>query len=298
MRQAIKPENERRRRAGEPLVTLEDLPEEPPEDLSALPGSIPADHPAYPLLPAQNPRAGFARFDVKQVMAEAEAASNPLPARGGPDPDADFEELPHDPVDHRELSAPELDGLERETEQQYLEFLNAEHRPHANSPWPQELRLAAARVVCTRIALGQSLNTILAAGDRPRYLPSAHSFLSWVFRDEDPAIRDWYDRAREIRAEKYADEAVEIADLARYAGGKDNATVQACKLRVQTRQWAAAKFHPKTYGEKVNGERGVKVVIGTNLEGAETQAQDGAYEVSVKMPGRDAKDITPEGENP
>jgi hypothetical protein len=68
------------------------------------------------------------------------------------------------------------------------------------------------------------------------------------WRREDPEFATAYARAREDRAELLADEIIALADAAQ---GLDSAGVQACRLRVDARKWAAAKLLPRVYGDRI-----------------------------------------------
>ena len=72
----------------------------------------------------------------------------------------------------------------------------------------------------------------------------------WAWLDKHQEFADKYARARELQAEYYADEMVEIADSA------DKDTAQAARVRVDTRKWIASKLRPKKYGDLVKHEHG------------------------------------------
>ena len=83
----------------------------------------------------------------------------------------------------------------------------------------------------------------------------------WVRSDDRRA--ELYLRAREDRAEKFADEIVAISDeatvTAKHMGEEvvlvlDAAAVSRNKLRVDSRKWIAAKLKPRVYGDKVQVE--------------------------------------------
>lgn len=65
-----------------------------------------------------------------------------------------------------------------------------------------------------------------------------------------------YARATELRAEKMADEMLEIADNFEHdmiiPGVVDHAVVNRDRLRVDSRKWLLAKLHPKKYGDKID----------------------------------------------
>lgn len=81
----------------------------------------------------------------------------------------------------------------------------------------------------------------------------------WI--DSDPTRSALYARAREDRADRLADEIVDIAeeaDVAVKVDGEDQrlvldaTAVQRNKLRVDARKWVAAKLKPRVYGEKLD----------------------------------------------
>ena len=80
----------------------------------------------------------------------------------------------------------------------------------------------------------------------------------WVRSDDRRA--ELYLRAREDRAEKFADEIVAISDEATVTAKMDGenvtfaidaAAVSRNKLRVDSRKWIAAKLKPRVYGDRV-----------------------------------------------
>lgn len=78
-----------------------------------------------------------------------------------------------------------------------------------------------------------------------------------LLKDEDKLNR--YARATEMRAERMADELLEIADhrsedfVETEDGGYiDHSIVNRDRLRVDSRKWLLAKLHPKKYGDKVD----------------------------------------------
>jgi len=79
-----------------------------------------------------------------------------------------------------------------------------------------------------------------------------------LIKDEKKLNR--YARAIEIRADKMAEEMLEIADnyehdVIKDKDGKeiiDHAVVNRDRLRVDSRKWLLAKLHPKKYGDKID----------------------------------------------
>ncbi|MFL5018251.1 MAG: terminase small subunit protein, partial [Rhizobium sp.] len=79
-----------------------------------------------------------------------------------------------------------------------------------------------------------------------------------------------YALAREIQADGFVDEMVEIADdraddwiekknaSGETTGWQENGeAIRRSQLRIATRQWVAEKLRPKKYGSKVEPDRGV-----------------------------------------
>ena len=77
-------------------------------------------------------------------------------------------------------------------------------------------------------------------------MPTRVTVWNWLYRH--PEFFNAYARARENRADLLFEECLDISDRAQHL---DNmAAVQAARLRVDTRKWAAAKLNPKNYGDR------------------------------------------------
>lgn len=100
------------------------------------------------------------------------------------------------------------------------------------------------------IACGASLTKAL---QRVRPSPSY-----WWAKDalrRDPELRARYQEAVEDRADRLAEELLELADTEipqDLDGPARSAFVQQLRLRVDARKWAAAKLRPRTYGDRVD----------------------------------------------
>jgi len=109
-----------------------------------------------------------------------------------------------------------------------------------------------------RIVAGESLNRIL----KDDHLPSMSSVFSWLTDESRPEFLDKYNKAKELQAEYYADELIDIADDAAndyfekaLATGEvvqvaNSEHIQRSRLRVDTRKWVASKLLRKRYGDK------------------------------------------------
>lgn len=82
-------------------------------------------------------------------------------------------------------------------------------------------------------------------------MPDWSTVLRWAGDDSHPFCQQ-YARAREIQADTWADEIIEVADEA-----IDHESAAAAKVRVDARKWVASKLKPKRYGESV-GDAGSK----------------------------------------
>lgn len=101
-----------------------------------------------------------------------------------------------------------------------------------------------AATVCDAIADGANFAELI----KQRIVPSWSTLFRWTYANDD--FREAYERARETRAWKWAEEIVEIAD----APAADMAAVGAAKLRVEARKWLLSKMLPRQFGDRVGVE--------------------------------------------
>lgn len=107
-------------------------------------------------------------------------------------------------------------------------------------------------LICARISEGESLNKIT----KDESMPNKITFYRWLRENQELCAQ--YARAREDRADTYADEIVDIADDSSNDtivddDGKttvNHDVIQRSRLRIDARKWIACKLHPKNYGEK------------------------------------------------
>lgn len=123
---------------------------------------------------------------------------------------------------------------------------------------PSTYSRAVADEICRRMAEGESLNEICRSED----FPAASTVRGWVMDDRD-GLSARYARARELQAETWADEIVEIADNGlndwqerTLPNGStvelpDHEYITRSRLRVDTRKWLLSKLRPGMYGDKV-----------------------------------------------
>ena len=107
--------------------------------------------------------------------------------------------------------------------------------------WPQVLEA---------IANGSALSTAIKSTN-----PSPSYAWAKLQLRTDPELKAAYQQAVEDRADRLAEELMELADTPMPEGldgpGR-SAWVQQMRLRVDVRKWAASKLKPKTYGERLD----------------------------------------------
>ena len=140
---------------------------------------------------------------------------------------------------------------------------------------PSKFSQALAEKICDRIADRESLRSIC----RDETMPAKSTVLSWLADEDKAAFRARYALAREILADGFVDELVEIADdssndwiekknaAGETTGWQENGeAIRRSQLRIATRQWVAEKLRPKKYGAKAEPERGVTGEVSQLLE--------------------------------
>lgn len=122
--------------------------------------------------------------------------------------------------------------------------------PHDETPKDDRRPLDAAAFedFCVHIGLGNSLRSW---AEKEGWSPAA--IVKWV--QQDPERTKLYREARKMQADSHIDGLIELADEAvpvNDFGSLDSAAVNNKRLRIDTRKWIAAKYHPALYGEKVD----------------------------------------------
>lgn len=121
-----------------------------------------------------------------------------------------------------------------------------------------------AETICEQIASGKSARVACEKA-------GISQTMLWVWLKEDADFRGHYTRAREVQADFYADEIIEISDDGRNDTYTDfegevraNAEVVArSKLRVDSRKWYASKLAPKKYSERQQVDVDMSVTVKT-----------------------------------
>lgn len=127
--------------------------------------------------------------------------------------------------------------------------------------------------ICEELAHGKSLRRICEAEG----MPSDSMVYRWL--DQNESFREQYARARELQAEYYAAEIIEIADTCR-EGTKTKETkdgtfaetgdmVERSRLMVDARKWYASKIAPKKYGDLKQVEHSGTVTLEKLITGGD-----------------------------
>jgi hypothetical protein len=99
---------------------------------------------------------------------------------------------------------------------------------------------ALGEAICDRIAMDESLVSILTAEGMPDYA----TVMRWL-RDK-PEFRDNYTRARELQADYQADE---MRDLGKKTL-RGEVQPDAARVAVDVLKWSAGRRNPKKYGDR------------------------------------------------
>ena len=106
------------------------------------------------------------------------------------------------------------------------------------------------QIILDGMAVGGSLSSVLA---RDAGMPSLASVRKRIAGDLDFQAR--YEKALQDRADRLAEEILEISDSEPPAGleaAAMSAWVADKRLRVDARKWVAAKLQPKRYGDRID----------------------------------------------
>jgi hypothetical protein len=110
-------------------------------------------------------------------------------------------------------------------------------------------------LICTRLADGESLRKICTDAS----MPSKTSVFRWLAAEKNEAFRNQYARARELQADSFVDDMIDIADdaandtIETEAGERCNAEwISRSRVRIDTRKWIAARMAPKKYGDRLD----------------------------------------------
>ncbi len=110
-----------------------------------------------------------------------------------------------------------------------------------------------AKRICQELMKGKTLTKISEEEDMPS-LPSIYSWLNPYHPQHHPEFLEAYKIAREVQAEVFADEIIDISDIIDADDPNaidDQVRIARAKLRTDNRKWMASKIYPKKYSDKV-----------------------------------------------
>lgn len=105
------------------------------------------------------------------------------------------------------------------------------------------------REICDRLAQGERWAKICNTG----HMPSYTTFYQWLRRY--PELKEYRAQAREMAADLYADQVLDVAEAA------TPATASADRVRIGALQWKAATAAPHLYGGKAEARAEPRKII-------------------------------------
>jgi hypothetical protein len=105
------------------------------------------------------------------------------------------------------------------------------------------------QTICEQMSIGKSLSTAIKAEGMPSY----HAVMLMI--KNNPEFRAMYEKAIENRADRLAEEILELADEQMpdgLEGPMASAWVQQKRMQVDARKWVASKLKPKVYGDRID----------------------------------------------
>jgi hypothetical protein len=126
--------------------------------------------------------------------------------------------------------------------------------------------------ICELIADGKTLTDVV----KTEGMPSRATIYRWLAAF--PQFGEAFERAREVSAQSFEDEALELARILTTEGSTFNGTkVRAFEVAMAQLRWSAARRDPKRYGATQQGNTAIAVQINTSLN----LGQDGPLDISA-----------------
>jgi hypothetical protein len=121
--------------------------------------------------------------------------------------------------------------------------------------------------IMASIAMGSTVRAAIASFNNEwDDTPGNREYMFYRLLVRDETIKEMYDEARMIQAEKMAiDDLIEIADESEndetWDGKPNSAAVNRARLKVDARKWVAAKMHFKRFGDKLEQNLNANIVV-------------------------------------
>ena len=103
--------------------------------------------------------------------------------------------------------------------------------------------------IVDKVSAGKSVSTVL----RDDNMPNWTRFQAMLEQDE--RLRQAYEKAVQDRADRLADEILQLSDEVMpdgLEGAMASAWVQQKRMQVDARKWIASKLKPRTYGDRID----------------------------------------------
>lgn len=103
--------------------------------------------------------------------------------------------------------------------------------------------------ICRQISTGKSITSTLKQPGMPSYQ------CAMLMIRNNAEFRTMYERATESRADRLAEEIIELSDEempAHLEGPMASAWVQQKRMQVDARKWVASKLYAKRYGDRID----------------------------------------------
>lgn len=145
---------------------------------------------------------------------------------------------------------------------------------------PSDYTPETAAIICERIAEGESVTEIC----KGETMPSKSTVMRWLAAHTE--FRDQYARAKELQADHFAEEILEISDngrndwMDRQFGESDpirvvdHEHITRSKLRVDARKWLMSKMAPKKYGDRTTLVGDPDAPLGVRVLSADPMSAD------------------------
>ena len=135
--------------------------------------------------------------------------------------------------------------------------------------WPQDHPVWMQ--IVSRVTAGKSLSTVL----RDKDMPDWAGFYRML--EQDDKLRQAYEKAVQDRADRMADEILELSDEQMpegLEGAMASAWVQQKRMQVDARKWIASKLKPRTYGDRIDMTvRDERISVLDALEAAQSRVK-------------------------
>lgn len=148
--------------------------------------------------------------------------------------------------------------------------------------WPPEHPVW--QEIVDKVSSGKSLSLVISELKHPTW----SNFQAMLAQDD--RLRVAYDKAVQDRADRLADEILELADQVMpegLEGSMASAWVQQKRMQVDARKWIASKLKPRTYGDRIDMTvRDERISVIDALEAAQARVNTLTLDVATDVDSR------------